>query len=73
MRYWLFLRPNELLEKWEGRQISHSREATAISGIQTVIFLDQLDALLQGAGVHHAEYIYWDSIPSDRLVSSIPH
>jgi Xaa-Pro aminopeptidase len=43
----VILRPNEILEKWEGHKLTKA-EATAISGIQTVIFLDQLDALLQG-------------------------
>lgn len=39
------LRPNEMLEKWEGHKLNKA-EATAISGIKTVIFLDQLDAML---------------------------
>lgn len=66
----VILRPNELLEKWEGHKLTKA-EATAISGIQTVIFLDQLDALLQG-WIHHAEYIYLDSNENDRLDTSIP-
>lgn len=66
----VILRPNELLEKWEGHKLTKA-EATAISAIQTVIFLDQLDALLQG-WIHHAEYIYLDSNENDRLDTSIP-
>ena len=66
----VILRPNELLEKWEGHKLTKA-EATAISGIQTVIFLDQLDALLKG-WIHHAEYIYLDSNENDRLDTSIP-
>lgn len=66
----VILRTNELLEKWEGHKLTKA-EATAISGIQTVIFLDQLDALLQG-WIHHAEFIYLDSNENDRLDTSIP-
>lgn len=66
----VILRPNEILEKWEGHKLTKA-EATAISGIQTVIFLDQLDALLQG-WIHHAEFIYLDSNENDRLDTSIP-
>ena len=64
------LRPNELLEKWEGHKLT-KQEATAISGIKTVIFLDQLDAMLQ-AWIHHAETIYLDTNENDRLDTSIP-
>jgi len=39
----VILRPNDMLEKWEGHKLS-KEEATEISGIKTVIFLDQLDA-----------------------------
>lgn len=64
------LRPNELLEKWEGHKLTRE-EASAISGIKTVIFLDQLDALLH-AWIHHADTIYLDSNENDRLDTSIP-
>jgi Xaa-Pro aminopeptidase len=64
------LRPNEVLEKWEGHKLT-KEEATAISGIKTVIFLDQLDAMLH-AWIHHAEHIYLDSNENDRLDTSIP-
>jgi Xaa-Pro aminopeptidase len=64
------LRPNEVLEKWEGHKLT-KEEATAISGIRTVIFLDQLDAMLH-AWIHHAEHIYLDSNENDRLDTSIP-
>ena len=66
----VILRPNEVLEKWEGHK--HTKEeASAISGIKTVIYLDQLDALLQ-AWVHHAEHIYLDTNENDRLDTTIP-
>lgn len=66
----VILRPNELLEKWEGHKLTRE-EATAISGISTVIFLDQLDALLH-AWIHHADTIYLDSNENDRLDTSLP-
>ncbi len=66
----VILRPNELLEKWEGHKLSKA-EASQISGISTVIFLDQLDALLQ-AWMHHAEFVYLDSNENDRTDTSIP-
>lgn len=66
----VILRPNETLEIWYGHK--HTREeASKISGIQTVIYLDQLDALLQ-AWIHHAETIYLDTNENDRLDTSIP-
>jgi len=66
----VILRPNDMLEKWEGHKLS-KEEATEISGIKTVIFLDQLDALLQ-AWIHHAEYVYLDTNENDRMDTSIP-
>jgi Xaa-Pro aminopeptidase len=66
----VILRPNDLLEKWEGHKLSKS-EATAISGMQTVLFSDQLPALLH-SWVHHAETIYLDTNENDRLDLSLP-
>lgn len=66
----VILRPNELLEKWEGHKLTKA-EATAMSGIKTVIYLDQLDALLQ-AWIHHAETIYLDTNENDRLDTALP-
>src|SRR4028119_2525330 len=39
-------RPNELKEKWDGRRL-RIKEAQAISGIQSIVWLDSLDGLLQ--------------------------
>ena len=66
----VILRPNEVLEKWEGHKLTRE-EARTISGIQTVIYLDQLDSLLQ-SWVHHAEIIYLDSNENDRLDTTLP-
>lgn len=61
----VILRPNDLLEKWEGHKLS-KEEAGEISGFKTIIYLDQLDALLH-AWIHHAEHIYLDTNENDRL------
>lgn len=60
----VLVRPNELKEKWDGRRL-RAPEATAISGIQTVVWLDSLDALLQG-WIHSAHNIYLDTNENDR-------
>lgn len=57
-------RPNELLEKWNGHLLRKD-EATAISGIQNVQFVDSIDALLQ-IWMHHAEFVYLDTNENDR-------
>src|SRR5207302_562601 len=41
-------RPNELKEKWDGKRLRTS-EAQKISGIKTIVWMDNLDALLQQA------------------------
>ncbi len=66
----VILRPNEDLEKWEGHKLT-KEEARTISGMSTVIYLDQLDALLQ-SWMHHCEYVYLDSNENDRLDVTIP-
>jgi Xaa-Pro aminopeptidase len=62
-------RPNELKEKWDGRRL-RADEAKAISGVETVLWIDMLDALLQ-TWVHQADYIYLDSNENDRKSSII--
>lgn len=66
----VLLRPDEMLEIWHGHKLTKA-EATQISGIKTVIYLDQLDALLQ-AWMHHAEYVYLDTNENDRLDFTLP-
>ena len=39
-------RPNEWKEKWDGKRL-RAAEARAISGIETILWLDSLDSLLQ--------------------------
>jgi Xaa-Pro aminopeptidase len=65
----VLVRPNELKEKWDGRRL-RKEEATAISGIKTIVWLDSIDALLQ-TWIHLADNIYLDSNENDRKASLI--
>ncbi|TDO25413.1 aminopeptidase P family protein [Sediminibacterium goheungense] len=65
----VLVRPNELKEKWDGKRLRVS-EATAISGIKTIVWLDSIDALLQ-TWVHLADNIYLDTNENDRKASQI--
>jgi len=66
----VILRPNEHLEIWEGHKFTQ-KEASKISGIKTVIFLDQLDSMLQ-AWLHHTDTVYLDTNENDRMATDIP-
>ena len=65
----VLLRPNELKEKWDGKRL-RAEEATQISGIKTIVWLDSLDALLQ-PWIHLAETIYLNTNENDRKSSLI--
>jgi Xaa-Pro aminopeptidase len=65
----VLVRPNELKEKWDGRRLRRD-EATAISGIQTIVWLDSIDALLQ-TWIHLADTIYLDTNENDRKASLV--
>ncbi|HYJ64084.1 MAG TPA: aminopeptidase P N-terminal domain-containing protein, partial [Parafilimonas sp.] len=52
----VLVRPVELKEKWDGRRL-RAEEAKELSGINTVVWLDSLDALLQ-KWIHSADNIY---------------
>ncbi|MFN4007521.1 MAG: aminopeptidase P family protein [Chitinophagaceae bacterium] len=60
----VLVRPNELKEKWDGKRL-RAHEATTISGIETIVWLDSIDAALQ-TWVHLADNIYLDSNENDR-------
>lgn len=60
----VLVRPNELKEKWDGRRLRRE-EATAMSGIQTIVWLDSVEALLQ-TWIHLADTIYLDTNENDR-------
>jgi Xaa-Pro aminopeptidase len=65
----VLVRPNELKEKWDGKRLRKT-EAQAISGIETIVWLDTLDGLLQ-PWIHLADSIYLDSNENDRKASLI--
>jgi len=60
----VMVRPQELKEIWDGKRL-RANEATAISGMKTIVWLDTLDSLLQ-PWVHLADAIYLDSNENDR-------
>ena len=66
----VLVRPNELKEKWDGKRLRVA-EAQAISGIQTIVWLDSIDGLLQ-PWIHLADNIYLDSNENDRKATLIP-
>jgi Xaa-Pro aminopeptidase len=57
-------RPDEVMEKWNGHLLRKD-EATAISGIQNVQYVDSIDAQIQ-LWMHHADNVYLDSNENDR-------
>jgi len=60
----VLVRPNELKEKWDGKRL-RTNEAQNISGIKTIVWLDNLEALLQ-PWIHLADTIYLDTNENDR-------
>lgn len=65
----VLVRPHPLKEKWDGKRL-RAAEATAISGISTIVWLDSLDAHLQ-AWMHLADAVYLDSNENDRKASAV--
>ncbi len=61
----VILRASEHMEKWEGHKLT-PKEAREISGIETVIYTDQLDTHLKSA-IHQSSIIYINSNENDRL------
>lgn len=66
----VLVRPNELKEKWDGHRL-RVHEARAISGVQTIVWLDSLDGMLQ-PWVHLADTIYLNSNENDRKANYVP-
>ena len=60
----VLVRPQELKEIWDGKRV-RANEATAISGMKTIVWVDTLDGLLQ-PWIHLADAIYLDSNENDR-------
>jgi Xaa-Pro aminopeptidase len=65
----VLIRPNELLEKWNGHLLRKD-EATAISGIKNVQWLDSIDAMLH-VMMHHADTVYLNTNENDRTDTSL--
>jgi len=65
----VLVRPNELKEKWDGKRL-RAKEATDISGIKTIVWVDSLDALLQ-TWIHAADNIYLNTNENDRKSNHI--
>lgn len=66
----VLVRPNELKEKWDGHRL-RTNEATGISGIQTIVWLDGIESVLQ-PWIHSAETIYLNTNENDRKASWVP-
>src|SRR5580658_6177511 len=65
----VLVRPNALKEKWDGKRL-RAEEAKKISGIETIVWTDSLDPLLQ-QWVHLSDHIYLDSNENDRKANLI--
>lgn len=66
----VLVRPNELKEKWDGHRL-RANEATAISGISTIVWLDVLDGVLQ-RWIHLVNTIYLNTNENDRKANLVP-
>lgn len=66
----VLVRPNELKEKWDGYRL-RVNAARDISGIQTIVWLDSIDGLLQ-PWIHLADTIYLNSNENDRKANWVP-
>ena len=65
----VLVRPNELKEKWDGHRLT-AAEGKEISGIETIIWLDTLDAMLQ-PWIHVADTIYLNTNENDRKANMV--
>jgi Xaa-Pro aminopeptidase len=65
----VLVRPNELKEKWDGHRL-RAAQATAISGIETIVWLDTLDALLQ-PWIHLSDTVYLNTNENDRKANLV--
>jgi Xaa-Pro aminopeptidase len=66
----VLVRPNALKEKWDGHRL-RTNEATDISGIKTIIWLDVLDGILQ-PWIHLSDTIYLNTNENDRKANLVP-
>ena len=66
----VLVRPNELKEKWNGHLL-RKNEGEAISGIKRIIWLDELEGMLQ-PWIHLADTIYLNTNENDRKANEVP-
>ncbi len=66
----VLVRPNAMKEKWDGHRF-RANEATDISGVKTIVWLDTLDGLMQ-PWIHLADTIYLNSNENDRKANLVP-
>lgn len=66
----VLVRPNELKEKWDGHRL-RKHEAQQISGIQTIVWLDSIEGMLQ-PWIHLADTIYLNTNENDRKSNHVP-
>ena len=66
----VLVRPDALKEKWDGHRL-RAAEATAISGITTIIWLDVLDGMML-TWIHLADTIYLNTNENDRKANWVP-
>jgi len=68
----LFLRQtNELIAVWEGHKYTRE-EAEKASGIKTILWLQELDAILSSV-IFYAENIYLNTNENDRYQHTVPY
>jgi Xaa-Pro aminopeptidase len=65
----VLLKPNELKEKWNGHRLT-AKEATSISSIEAIVWLDNLDSMLP-PWVHLADTIYLNTNENDRKANGM--
>lgn len=66
----VLVHPNELKEKWDGHRLT-AEEGRKISGIQKIIWLDELEPLVQ-RWMHEAENVYLNTNENDRKGNTPP-
>jgi len=66
----VLVRPNEMKEKWDGKRLRKT-EATSISGIQNIVWLDSIDPFMQ-KWIHWSDHIYLNTNEHDRKASWVP-
>lgn len=64
------LRPDENLERWEGEKLN-KQKATEISGIKTVMWLEDFDSVFREA-VHYTEAIYLNTNEQIKFNPELP-